>query len=108
MSMTYDEMKKRANGQPKQRIEYRLAGSGPWDYRSLGAIAGLAGGLIAALFGSVLTAISWFADAGTRVQTLGTVLLFLTIPLLVIGAQCLDMIEKKKDRAREARFHDDQ
>ena len=63
----------------------------PW-----GAIIGLSGGLIAALSGSLLTAISWFtaAESGSSlVRALGTSLLFVTIPLLIFGAHCLDLRE---------------
>ena len=101
MEMAYNEMKKQLSG---QRVAYRAGET--WDWSSLGAIAGLAGGLVAVLFGSVLTAISWLTGTGSHVQTLGTVLLFLTIPLLVFGAQCLDLIERKKERAKEARRRD--
>jgi hypothetical protein len=100
--MTYEEMKSRASNPLEQRIKYHSC-----DWCSLGAVAGLAGGIIAALLGSVLTALSWFAeDASHLDKILGTVLLVLTIPLLVIGAQCLDLLDKKKDRARDARFNE--
>jgi hypothetical protein len=76
------------------------------DWCLVGACAGLAGGIGVAILGSILTALSWFTDAGSHLEkVLGTVLLVLTIPLLIIGAQCLDSLDKKKDRAREARFH---
>src|SRR5438128_11428907 len=98
--MTYEEIKNQASDPLKQRIEYRSR-----DWRSIGAAAGLSGGIIAALLGSVLTALSWFSGEGARLEKiLGTVLLVLTIPLLIIGAQCLAMLDKKKDRAREPRL----
>jgi len=61
-------------------------------------VFGLAGGIISPLIGSVLTAISWVTGAtwhGLAVQRIGTVLLFLTIPLLLLGAHCLDRSDKK-------------
>jgi hypothetical protein len=100
--MTYEEIKNQESNSLKQRIEYRSC-----DWCSIGAAAGLGGGIIAALLGSVLTALSWFAGEGARLEkVLGTVLLVLSIPLLIIGAQCLDMLDKKKDRARETRFNE--
>jgi hypothetical protein len=63
----------------------------------VGAIAGLAGGVFAATFGSMFTAISWFVDnEGARqwLSTAGTVLLFMTIPLIIFGACCMDWGEK--------------
>src|SRR4051812_9047085 len=98
--MTYEKIENQASNSLKQRIEYRSC-----DWCSIGVAAGLGGGIIAALSGSVLTALSWLTDTGSHLEKiLGTVLLVLTIPLLIIGAQCLDMLDKKKDRARDARF----
>jgi len=62
-------------------------------------MVGLAGGLLATLSGSLLTAASWFAsNAGARqwLSTAGTVLLCLTIPLIILGAFCMDWLEKKR------------
>jgi hypothetical protein len=64
-----------------------------------GVVAGLFGGVASALFGSVFTAASWFvADEGARqwLSTAGAILLFLTIPLLIIGGYCMDWIDKDK------------
>ena len=66
------------------------------DIRTLGALTGLAGGTLAALLGSTLTAVSWFAEVDSIVKTLGTVLLVFTIPLLICGAHCLDLMETKR------------
>src|SRR5262245_48412893 len=59
----------------------------------VGAAAGLFGGVGAGVFGAVFMAASWFVgNEGARqwLSTTGTVLLFLTIPLLIIGGFCLD------------------
>lgn len=63
----------------------------------IGALVGLVGGVMAGLFGAVLTAASWFViNAGARhlFSTTGTVLLFLTIPLMIFGGYCMDWMEK--------------
>ncbi len=67
----------------------------------MGALAGLVGGVVAGLFGAVLTSISWFViNAGARhlFSTTGTVLLYLTIPLMIFGGYCLDWMEKDMSR----------
>jgi len=67
--------------------------------QSLGAVTGVVGGVLAALFGALLTAAGWFvADEGARqwLSTAGTILLFLTIPLIIFGGYCLDWMEKDK------------
>lgn len=79
-------------------LEYRTEAF-CWGWRAFGALVGLLGGIVAALVGSMFTAISWITGVegnGAFMQTLGTVFLFLTIPLLVLGAHCLDLLEKGK------------
>ena len=69
--------------------------------QGLGAMLGLFGGAFAALCGGLLTAAGWFAaNDGARqwLSTTGSVLLLLTIPLIVLGACCMDWMEKGKPR----------
>jgi hypothetical protein len=116
MSMTYDDdakvvtrddgAKARDAERARSRIEYRAAGV-RLDWRSVGAIVGLSGGVVSALVGAVLTACSWLISAkgvGAYLRTTGTALLVLMIPLLAVGAHCLDLTEKRKKADREARF----
>ena len=77
-----------------------------WTWRSGGAICGLVFGIISPLVGSILTAIAWFTGPewhGFAIQRYGTVLLFLTIPLLIFGAHCLDLIDKQDEEASKSR-----
>ena len=63
------------------------------------AVLGLLGGLAAALAGSLLTAASWLTrNEGARqwLASAGSVLLYLTIPLILLGAVCLDWVEGKR------------
>lgn len=67
-----------------------------------GAFIGLGGGFTSALLGSLLTVAGWLtADAGARhwLATAGTVLLCSTIPLIVLGAYCLDWLEKDETQS---------
>src|SRR5258707_12866654 len=76
---------------PRGLVE-QMTGHG-WNWRAVGAVFGLSCGIIAPLIGSVLTAIAWFTGPewhALPLQRDGTVLLFLTIPLLIFGAHCLD------------------
>src|SRR5262245_295261 len=64
-----------------------------------GAAAGLFGGVASGGFGAVFMAASWFVTnegAHQWLTTTGTLSLFLTIPLLIIGGCCLDWLEKDK------------
>src|SRR4029453_3343243 len=63
-----------------------------------GAVFGLGAGILSSLVGSVLTAIAWFTGPrwhGFLLTRDGTVLLFLTIPLLIFGAHCLDLLDTR-------------
>jgi cobalamin biosynthesis protein CobD/CbiB len=72
-----------------------------WNYKTCGAVIGLYGGIGAALLGSIVTAIAWFTTwHGFALHRAGTVLLFLTIPLLLIGAHCQDMADKDRQSNR--------
>jgi hypothetical protein len=75
-----------------------------WTWQGGGAACGLCFGLLALLIGSVLTAITWFTGPawhGFALQRDGTVLLFLTFPLLAFGAHCLDLLDQKGREDKE-------
>jgi len=66
--------------------------------RLAGAVSGLLGGLAASVLGGLFVAASWLvhnAPVRSWLSTSGTVLLCLTIPLLLLGAVCLDWLETK-------------
>jgi hypothetical protein len=67
------------------------------EARVLGAFVGLVGGVLAPLCGGLLIIVGWWATNDSLQQefsTAGSVLLFLTIPLLALGACCMDWLEK--------------
>ena len=77
-----------------------------WNWRSAGAVFGLCFGIVSPLIGSILTALAWFTGPlwnGFFIQRDGTVLLFLTIPLLIFGAHCLDLLDKHDEEAKNLR-----
>jgi hypothetical protein len=82
------------------RIRTTLRDHG-WTWKSTGACVGLFGGVIAPLVGLALTALAWFIGDwhGLHITRDGAVLLFLTIPLLIFGAHCLDLIDKENNHS---------
>ena len=77
-----------------------------WTWQATGGVFALSCGIISPLIGSVLTAIAWFTGPewhGLYLQRDGTVLLFLTIPLLILGAHCLDLADKQRRKSRYLR-----
>ena len=75
-----------------------------WTWESCGAVCGLSFGMVCPLVGSILTAIAWLTGPEwhcLHLQRDGTVLLFLTIPLLIFGAHCLDLMDQQAEKPRK-------
>jgi hypothetical protein len=89
-----DELK----GEIYQRI-LRLMGKNWGTWESVLAVAGLFGGLLSIILGVLVwAAVGLFTPAGALGRFLdvaGTVLFVLPLPLLALGAYCLDLLEKK-------------
>lgn len=74
---------------------FKLPGN-PSTWKTRGAAFGLFGGLMAPILGSIFTVISWFIDSawhGVSLRNLGTSLFVVAIPLLILGAHCLDLLD---------------
>ena len=74
-----------------------------WNWKSSVAVIGLCGGFIAPVFGAVVTVISWFIDPawhGLFLHQAATSLFILAIPLLILGAHCLDLLDKEQKLAQ--------
>ena len=74
-----------------------------WGWKSRGAVCGLCLGLLAPIVGSILTATTWLTGAhwhGFFIQRYGTVFFFVSIPLLIFGAHCLDLMDRDDDNKR--------
>ena len=83
-------------------IKELLAGTSSW--KSRGALLGLVAGFTAPIAGSLVTVVSWFRDPmwhGLALHQAGTSFFVLTLPLLLLGAHCLDLLDKDKRKARE-------
>jgi hypothetical protein len=80
-----------------------------WTWQAACAVTGLAGGMIAASIGALLSAVAWLRGdetSGLSLHGTGSVLLLSTIPLLVVGAHCLDLLERRVERGRQNNFSD--
>jgi hypothetical protein len=76
------------------------------NWKSAGAIFGFCFGILSPIVGSILTAIAWFTGPswhGYFIQRCGTLLFVLTIPLLIFGAHCLDLMDKEDEAAKNRR-----
>ncbi|MGH9881493.1 MAG: outer membrane beta-barrel protein [Pyrinomonadaceae bacterium] len=69
---------------------------GAWQ--SFCAVCGLAGGVLSPVIATLLIALTWFIDSQRAISVLNVlsiVSFVLTIPLLTLGAHCLDLLERK-------------
>jgi hypothetical protein len=76
-------------------------GFSTWKIR--GAVFGLLGGLVAPIAGTLFTIVSWFAEPvwhRLSIHLAATSLFVMTIPLLLFGAHCLDLLEKERQQDR--------
>jgi hypothetical protein len=82
----------------KQRTKARL-----WSWEA-GALCCFGGGILAALIGSVLTALTWFLGAQLHplIRGTGTALLIATIPLVIFSGYCLDWSEREKSLKKDS------
>ena len=95
MKITYEAIKGRAETDLYQEIE-SLIKKNPWAWQSVCAVIGLAGSILAPILGAISDVTAWFFDSGAvnwDLKILSIVLCALTLPLLILGAFCLDLLE---------------
>lgn len=87
----------------KQRTKHPIL-----NWEAIGATCCFAGGIGAALVGSILTATTWVIGAQLHpwLHGLGTALLIVTIPLLIFSGYCLDWAERKPAKTCDSQVHD--
>jgi len=69
-----------------------------WAWQSVGAVFGLCGGILSIVLTIVLPfVISWLtpSDLVSILEKISFIFLALSLPLLALGANCLDLLEKK-------------
>ena len=78
---------------------------GGWMWQAVGAVSGLGGGVLAAAVGALLSVVAWMRgdeSGGLSLHGVGSIFLLSMIPLLIIGAHCLDLLDKRMERSRYA------
>jgi len=75
-----------------------------WKWQSVGAIAGLGGGIAAFVLTMTLSVFGWLTRDGLApiLKEAGFVSLVSVLPLLALGAHCLDLLEKESRDVRNA------
>lgn len=81
---------------------YRASRNGEWTWQATGTVLGLAGAVVAVFFGTLLSAGAWVLGdetGGISLHGVGSVLLLSTIPLLLVGGCCLDLLDKRMEKS---------
>ena len=97
MNATFESLENRAETDFYQEIETLIRKS-PRGWRPVCAVCGLAGGVIAPFLGAAADLSTWFINSQaliSHLHVLSIVLCALTLPLLMVGAFCLDLLEAK-------------
>lgn len=93
-AMPQDELR----GEIYQRIRL-LMGKNRGTWAAVAAVAGLGGGMLSIVLGLLVWVVVGLVGPasalGPILDVVGTVLLILPLPLLALGAHCLDLLEEK-------------
>jgi hypothetical protein len=78
-------------------VQQEQAKNAPLSWEAFAAAASFVGGILATLFGVLLTVITWILGVGLHpwLRWVSTALFVLTIPLLIFAGYCLDWMERK-------------
>ena len=81
------------------RVEHHHS---PWQ--AIAALGCFVSAVLAFLFGTLLTT-AWVLNAAVHplLHALGLTLLVVAIPILILGGHCLDLLEKRGEKARRSR-----
>jgi len=79
------------------------------SWEAVVAVCCFAGGIGAAVLGSLLTASTWILGAARHpwLHGLGTALLIITIPLLIFSGYCLDWAERDQIKSATQKSRND-
>lgn len=97
MSTTYEPFEGEAETDLYKKME-ALIKKNPWAWQSVCAVLGLVGGIIAPLLGATSDVVTWFVHSqsvNSHLHVASIVSCALTIPLLMLGALCLDLLQRK-------------
>jgi hypothetical protein len=93
-----------ADDETRLRELYAASRRDGWTWQAAGAAFGLVSGGAVAITGALLLAVAWSIGSKTGELSLhgvGSVLLLSTIPLLLAGGHCLDLLEKRIEKRRQ-------
>jgi hypothetical protein len=78
-------------------MQQEQAKRAPLSWEAFAAVISFFGGILATVFGVLLTGITWILGVGLHpwLRWVSTALFVLTIPLLIFAGYCLDWMEQK-------------
>lgn len=77
-----------------------------WTRQSVGAVLGLGGGIVSFVLTMTLAVFNWLTRDGSvpLLKEIDFVSLISVLPLLALGAHCLDLLEKESWKVKNARL----
>lgn len=93
---------KETEGRLKNLYDWTRRGGLTWH--AVCAVSGIMGGILAVAVGSLLSAVAWALGGecgGLSLHNVGGMLLLSTIPLLILGAHCLDLLDRRVERSQQ-------
>jgi hypothetical protein len=76
---------------------------GVWTWQATTGVCGVVGGILAGLIGLLMLAVAWLTGhqtGGLSLYRIGNALLLSTIPLVMLGAHCLDLSDRREAKRR--------
>lgn len=102
MGRDNESLREQREDETRLKELYLASHRGGWTWQATGALFGFVGGIVAPLLGALLLAGAWVMGNETNglpLSGVGSILLLSTIPLLLIGGHCLDLLEKRNEKS---------
>jgi hypothetical protein len=98
LNRDYESLVEAEETEARMKVLYAASHRGGWSWQAAAAGVGLAGGASSCFLGTLLSAGAWAfggSGGGHFLRVAGNVLLLSTMPLLIAGGCCLDLLEKR-------------
>ena len=107
LNRDYESLRELNETETRLKELYLASRRDGWAWQAAAAVFGLAGGIVAAISGTLLSAGAWLLGdetGGVSLHGAGSFLLLSTIPLLLAGGTCLDLLEQRVEKSRQRNY----
>lgn len=107
MDRRYESLREWKETERRLKNLYDWTRRGGLTWQAAGAVSCNVGGVLAGAVGTLLSAVAWALgdeSGGLSLHNVGGVLLLSMIPLLILGAHCLDLLDRRVERSRQPKY----